>query len=144
MCENAITPMASKIINYYSGDQGYIFPFTMNNKKWNLTNADQRNHWEYGKQTILMQINKFLKKAANKLHIQEDDFSLYTFRHSAITHEIQANKKPLMQIAKEAGTSVAMLENYYYHLIQEQPKEAYNVTLNLPSGWDTVGASTVL
>jgi hypothetical protein len=48
--------------------------------------------------------------------VSPEDFSLYTFRHSSITHEIKANEKSPAVIAAEAGTSVTMIEKHYFDI----------------------------
>jgi integrase len=118
-----ITPKAQSIIDKYKGVSicGYIIPFTMNNEcKWNLDNANSFNKWYYRRQGTLERINKFLKKVHKAIKPNDiDSFTTYVFRRTAITHEIKANNKPLIQIAKEAGTSVMMLEKHYYNYIQQ-------------------------
>jgi hypothetical protein len=111
-----ITERAQSIINKYKGksSQGYIFPFAMNQYKWDMNDSESWRRWHNRKQATIEKIRAFLKKVAKHIGINPDDFIIYTFRHTAITHEVKSNKKPLMDIAKEAGTSVNMIESIYY------------------------------
>jgi hypothetical protein len=74
------------------------------------------NRWNNRKQTTEETINKFLKKVAPYIGVSPEDFTLYTFRRSTITHEIEANEKSPAVIAAEAGTSVAMIEKHYFDI----------------------------
>lgn len=116
---NVITPKANSIIAKYKGrsSKGYIFPFTMNEYDWNFRDAESWNKWNNRKQATMERVNKFLKKVAVVLKLNPDDLINYTFRHSTFTHEIKSNKKPLLQIAKEGGTGIEMLESHYYDYI---------------------------
>jgi hypothetical protein len=62
-------------------------------------------------------VEAFLKKIAPKLKVNPKDFIIYTFRHSAFTHEIVKNEKDLITIANEGGTSIGMLSNHYYSYV---------------------------
>jgi integrase len=118
----SITPIAQNIIDKYKNmsAKGYIFPFIVNQYDWDLGNADSFNKWYLQKQRVLERINRFLKKVQDVIKpVGIDSLTIYVFRRSTLTHEIKANKKPLMQIAKEAGTSVMMLENHYFDYIQQ-------------------------
>ena len=97
--------------------QGYIFPFSMNNYEWDFDNAKSFAKWYIRKQKQLEDINKFLEKI--KPILKAKQLTNYTFRHSAFTHEIKAGKKNIMQIAKEGGTSVKMLEHHYFNHLCE-------------------------
>jgi hypothetical protein len=101
------------IIDKYKGQssQGYIFPFAINES--DLYNKDFYK-WNNKKDHVLVKINHFLKKVAPFIGVSPNDLIVYTFRHTVLTHEIQDNKKSPMRIAKEAGTSVIMLEKHYY------------------------------
>lgn len=109
-----ISPKAEDIIKKYKNksSKGYIFPFSMNEYDWNFRNADSWNKWELRKSRTLEQINTFLGKVKEILKVSE--LTLYTFRHTIFTQEVNDNKKSLLQIAKEGGTSVEMLDKYYY------------------------------
>lgn len=114
-----LTDTAKAIIRKYKGQstKGYIFPFAMNNYDWDIYNAESFNRWCNRKQATLQKINSFLSKVKKVLKV--DVLTLYTFRHSAFTHEIRDNQKSLLQIAKEGGTGVKMLEMHYYNHIRE-------------------------
>ena len=114
---NKITPTAKAIINKYKGQsaKGYIFPFSMNNYDWDFEDAKSWNRWHNRKQKTLQDINEFLHKFEKPLKIN-GTITTYSFRHSALTHAVNKKDCNLMQIAKESGTSVKMLEQHYYHL----------------------------
>lgn len=101
---NRITAKAMKIISKYAGlsSKGYIFPFSMNELDCDFSNAREWGKWNIRKQATLEKINTFLKKTAKYIGIKEDGFSLYTFRHSALTHEIEKKDKDIVIIAQEA------------------------------------------
>lgn len=114
-----ITPKAKSILSKYEGQssKGYVFPFSMNEYAWELSNADSFNKWNNRKQATLEKINAFLSKVRMVFNVEI--LTTYTFRHSAFTHEINAGKKTLIQIAKEGGTSVEMLEKHYYNHLKK-------------------------
>lgn len=49
--------------------------------------------------------------------------SAYTLRHSVITDLIR-NRLPILTVAQLSGTSVAMIEKHYGHLVREDAEEA--------------------
>ena len=117
---NPLTQTAKDIISKYEGksSKGYIFPFAMNEYEWDIYDPKSHGMWYNRKQATFERINSFLKKVQEALDV-EDNLTLYTFRHSAFTHEINDQKKNLLQIAKEGGTSVNMLEHHYYNHIRK-------------------------
>lgn len=116
---NEITPKAKEIINRYArqSSQGYIFPFAMNEYRWDFDDSESWNRWVNRKQATLQRINHFLKKLAKKLDFDPQNICNYTMRHTTFTHEINRNEKPLMVIAKEGGTGIDMLETHYYNYL---------------------------
>lgn len=116
---NRLTAKALQIIGKYKGvsSNGYIFPFSMNEYNWDFDNAKEWGKWNNRKQSTLEKINAFLKKAAKFIGVKSEDFTLYTFRHSVITHEIEKGNKDAMIIAKEAGTSYKMIDKHYFDYI---------------------------
>ena len=116
---NEITPKAKSIIAKYKGEssKGYIFPFPMNEYDWDMGNAVSWNKWNNRKQATMERVRGFVKACASYIGVDPNDLILYTFRHSVITHEVNNNKKPLMTIAKEAGTSTEMIDKHYYSLL---------------------------
>lgn len=113
---NKLTTIAKKIIEKYKGksSKGYIFPFSMNEYDWDFSNAKEWGKWTIRKQATLEKINAFIKKTAKYIGTDKDSFTLYTFRHSAITHEIEKKNKDILIIAKEAGTSPKMIDKHYF------------------------------
>jgi integrase len=112
--ENELTPTAKDIIKKYKGksSKGYIFPFAMNEYDWDIYNAESFNKWNNRKQATQEKINHFLSKVKKELKVKE--LTLYTFRHTKFTHEIEANEKSYLKTAREGGTTVKMLEDHYY------------------------------
>ncbi len=49
--------------------------------------------------------------------------SAYTLRHSVITDLIRA-RLPILTVAQLSGTSVAMIEKHYGHLVRDDAEEA--------------------
>lgn len=117
LIKNRITDRAMRIIQKYKGksSQGYVFPFAMNEYHWDFNDAVSLGKWYNRKQYTLEKINSFLKKIAPFIGAPEDGFTLYSFRHSVLTHEIMAKEKDPLTIAQEAGTSVNMIEKHYYN-----------------------------
>ncbi len=112
-----LTPIAKQIISKYKGQssKGYIFPFSMNEYDWDKTDAISWNKWQNRKQKHLEDINKFLHKFEKVLKLDKGTFTTYVFRHSRLTYLCNEKGCNLILIAKEAGTSVKMLETHYYH-----------------------------
>ncbi|KAA0218666.1 MAG: integrase [Lautropia sp.] len=48
----------------------------------------------------------------------------YSLRHSTITDLIALHRLPTLTVAQLSGTSVAMIERHYGHLLQDQAREA--------------------
>ena len=111
-----LTETAKLIVRKYceKSTKGYVFPFAMNNHEWNFDDAASWNKWHNRKQKTLQDINEFLHKFENVLHV--DGITLYTFRHSTFTHAVNTKGSNLLKIAREGATSIDMLENHYYHL----------------------------
>lgn len=116
LVNTTLTPIAKKIMEKYKGQssKGYIFPFVMNEYNWDFKDANSFRKWHNKKQYSLQCINHFLSKIAQIMKL--DELTIYTFRHSTFTHKIQAGVN-IMQLAKEGGTSVKMLEEHYYNHI---------------------------
>ena len=62
------------------------------------------------------QIIGFLKQAEAGLG---DDVVMYSLRHCAISEMLVAGIDPL-SVARLAGTSIAMIQNHYGHLIKDK------------------------
>lgn len=109
-----LTPKAVEIILKYQGKSkgGYVFPFALNQTKWNLSDPTQFHYHYYKGNHICGQINRFLHKVGNVLGVPFQ-LTMYAFRRTAITQAIIDNKMPLPMIAKTAGTSVEMIEAHY-------------------------------
>lgn len=111
------TPLSDRalaIIEKYKGksSQGYIFPFSMNEYHWDMMDAESWNKWNNRKTRLQEMINKWLKKVAKALKL-DIDLTLYTFRHSTLTHACAMAGANWGAIAQQAGTSVEMLEKHY-------------------------------
>ena len=114
-----ITDTAMRIINKYKGksSQGYIFPFSMNEYKWDMVNAKDWNKWNNRKQRVQEMINSWLRNKVAKAIGVDFPFTLYVFRHSVFTHACMAkgtDKDSIINIAKKGGTSIKMIDKHYY------------------------------
>lgn len=109
-----LSERALQIIERYKGQssQGYIFPFSMNEYKWDFKNADSWNNWNNRKQRACEMVNQWLKKVQTALGVAFP-LTLYTFRHSALTHACMADGANYMKIALDGGTSPDMLLKHY-------------------------------
>ena len=112
-----LTKTAKAIIEKYRGksSKGYVFPFAMNEYDWDFKDAVSFNKWNNRKQATQERINVFLRKVADIFGVNK--LTIYTFRHSTFTHKIVSGAN-LMQLAKEGGTSVSMLEHHYFNHIK--------------------------
>lgn len=109
-----LTPKAVEIIMKYKGKSagGYVFPFSLNKKRWNLDIAEEfRTHYNQANK-LQGRINRFLHKVGKHLELPFQ-LTLYAFRRTSITQAIIDNKIPLPIIAKLAGTSVDMIDKHY-------------------------------
>jgi Phage integrase family len=66
---------------------------------------------------------KYPVKEAVKAAGLPDAASAYTLRHSVITDLIRA-RLPILTVAQLSGTSVAMIEKHYGHLVRDDAEEA--------------------
>lgn len=109
-----LSPKAVEIILKYQGKSkgGYVFPFALNQTRWNLNDPQQFHYHYYKGNHICGQINRFLHKVGQHLKVPFQ-LTLYAFRRTAITQAIIENKMPITMIAKVAGTSVEMIEAHY-------------------------------
>lgn len=107
------------IIEKYKGQSngGYLLPYSINNKCWNMDNAKECHTRLNNCDKAEGRVNKWLKKVAKHLNITLENnapLTMYTFRHTAITNAIDQGFSPMV-VAKLAGTSVAMIEKTYYN-----------------------------
>lgn len=109
-----LSPEAVKIINKYKGKSkgGYIFPFKLNETRWNFNDPKQFHHHYYKGNHICGRINRFLHKVGDKLELPFK-LTMYAFRRTSITQALIENKMPLYMIAQTAGTSIEMIEAHY-------------------------------
>lgn len=110
-----LSNVALAIIEKYKGKskQGYIFPFSMNEYYWNMMDAKSWNKWNNRKQTTQEQINSWLRNKVAKAIGVDFRLTLYTFRHSTLTHSCMSDGANWGAIALESGTSIKMLEQHY-------------------------------
>lgn len=114
-----LTPAAVDIIMKYKGKSkgGYVFPFKLNDTKWNYNDPSQFYYHYYKGGHICGQINRFLHRVGEYLNVPFQ-LTLYAFRRTAITQAVADNKMPIAMIAKTAGTSVEMIEAHYANYLQ--------------------------
>lgn len=110
-----ITDTALSIIEKYKGKskQGYVFPFSMNEYKWDMMNAKSWNTWNNRKARLQEMINKWLREKVATALNWDIEPSLYTFRHSALTHACMSENANWGAIALSGGTSIEMLQRHY-------------------------------
>ena len=113
-----LSPAALALVEKYRGKSrgGYVFPFAMNGRRWNLDNPSQfRSHYAMARNQ-LARINVFLHRAGEVLGLPFP-FTLYAVRRTAITHALIEGSIPIHVLAKMAGTSVRMLEAHYINFL---------------------------
>lgn len=113
LCDQALA-----IIDKYKGQSkgGYLLPFPMNEQEWNISDPEQYKRRDYLFKKATQCINAHLKKVAKMAHLK-GDLTMYCFRRSVITH-LALKRLPLHVIAKQAGTSLKMLEKHYLKDLQ--------------------------
>lgn len=109
---------AVEIINRYKGHSkgGYILPLPMNDTSWDTVGNFAK--WNIRVKNVEQRINKYLKKWASALSLDVSDLSMYDFRHSAITHAVNAGGN-VFEVARLAGTSVDVIGKHYYNDIRK-------------------------
>lgn len=109
-----LTPGAEAVVARYRGRSrgGYVLPFPLNDRRWNLTSPSQyRDHYRLAV-LQLAKVNRFLHLVGEALSLPFP-LTIYVIRRSAITHALVENRIPLAILAKMAGTSVRMIERHY-------------------------------
>lgn len=95
---------------------GWVFPFRMNGRCWQLSNpAQYAAHYSLAR-SQLAAINAFLRKVGVSMSLPFP-FTLYAVRRTAITHALMENRIPLTALASMAGTSVRMIERHYTNFL---------------------------
>ena len=110
-----LSDVALAIIEKYKGrsSQGYIFPFSMNEYKRDMLNAKDWNNWNNRKSRLQEMINKWLREKVAKALNWDIRLTLYTFRHTALTHACMTEGANWGLIALNGGTSIDMLLKHY-------------------------------
>lgn len=111
---------ALRIINKYKGMSkgGYLLPLPINETNWGLLDGDVFAKWETRRKNTVQHINGWLERIKNALNLNTPELTMYTFRHSAITHALN-NGENVFAVAMTAGTSVAMIEKHYYNRVSK-------------------------
>lgn len=111
---------ALAIINKYKGMSkgGYLLPLPINETNWGLLDGDVFAKWETRRKNTVQHINGWLGRIKNALNLNTPELTMYTFRHSAITHALN-NGENVFTVAMTAGTSVAMIEKHYYNRVSK-------------------------
>lgn len=114
----SIPQQAVEIINRYKGQSkgGYLLPLPMNDTEWDKITDFAT--WNTRVKNTEQRINQYLKKWAADLSLEVQNLKMYDFRHSAITHAINAGGN-VFDIAKAAGTSVDVIGKHYYNEIRK-------------------------
>lgn len=96
---------------------GYLLPLPINETPWgDDIDGETFTRWEIKRNNTLQHTNSNLQKIAAALGITTP-VTLYTFRHSAITHACNRKGANVFEIARNAGTSVAMIEKHYFNAV---------------------------
>ena len=113
-----LSPKAVEIIERYrrKSVNGYVLPFAINDRRWNLDNPFQYHLHHKLATNQLSLINRFLHLVGDKLEIPFP-FTLYSIRRTAITHALMENRIPIHILAEIAGTSVRMIERHYTNFL---------------------------
>lgn len=111
---------ALSIINKYKGMSkgGYLLPLPINETNWGLLDGDVFASWEIRRKNTVQHINGWLERIKKALNLNTPELTMYTFRHSAITHALN-NGENVFAVAMTAGTSVAMIEKHYYNRVSK-------------------------
>lgn len=109
---------AIEIINRYKGQSkgGYLLPLPMNETSWDIITDFAK--WNIRVKNVEQRINKYLKKWASALSLDASDLTIYDFRHSAITHAVNAGRD-VFEVARLAGTSVDVIGKHYYNDVRK-------------------------
>lgn len=109
---------AVDIINRYKGQSkgGYLLPLPMNETSWDIITDFAK--WNIRVKNVEQRINKYLKKWASALSLDVSDLTIYDFRHSAITHAVNAGRD-VFEVARLAGTSVDVIGKHYYNDVRK-------------------------
>lgn len=113
-----IPQQAVEIINRYKGQSkgGYLLPLPMNDNEWDKITDFAT--WNTRVKNTEQRINRYLKKWAATLSLEVQNLKMYDFRHTAITHAVNAGGN-VFDIAKAAGTSVDVIGKHYYNEIRK-------------------------
>lgn len=96
---------------------GYLLPLPINETAWgDDIDGEIFSRWEVKRNNTLEHTNSNLQKIATALGITTR-VTLYTFRHSAITHACKRKGANVFEIARNAGTSVAMIQKHYFNSV---------------------------
>lgn len=109
---------AIEIIERYKGQSkgGYLLPFTFNETSWDI--VEQHHTWNIRVKNVEQRINKYLKVWASALSLDVQKLTIYAFRHSAITHAVNAGRD-VFEVARLAGTSVDVIGKHYYNDVRK-------------------------
>lgn len=113
-----LSPAALAIVEKYRGQSrgGYVLPFPMNGRRWNLDSPSAfREHYSRSR-AALASVGRFFRAVGEKLEVPFP-LTLYAVRRSALTHALIEGRIPLIALAKMAGTSVRMIEAHYTNFI---------------------------
>lgn len=93
-----------------------------------LISNDGAEHWTdqqwcAGIERAIVAANKTAKKPAHRI---PPGASAYSFRHTRISELLQMFKVDPLTTAQQTGTSIAMIEQYYYKFISSSMREKLN------------------
>lgn len=120
-----ISAKAMEILDRYRGMSAYILPYSENSRECDMEDPREYDMRYNRCRAMGGKVNNFLHKAARELGIRfigGKNLTMYTFRHTAITHAINSmcdTGLGLLDIASFAGTSVKEIQKSYYDTSQK-------------------------
>lgn len=81
-----------------------------------------RHHWALGIRTAIAYANA----SATPSQLLQKEISAYSFRHSRISELLQVYKIDAVTVARQTGTSLAMMERYYWKFIPSSARDQFS------------------
>jgi hypothetical protein len=94
----------------------------MNDKTWDLEDSQQYQKFYVAANRTEGRINRFLHIVAEHMNLPFK-LTIYVFRRTAITHALIEDPSRIAIIAREAGTSVEMIEKHYANYLDIMESE---------------------
>ena len=85
----------------------------MNEYSWDMNDAESWNKWNNRRANLQEKINAWLRYKVAVALGWNIKLTLYTFRHSSLTHACMSTNANWGAVALNAGTSIDMLQKHY-------------------------------